>query len=98
MVQRFTKNLKSCELQFKVHSVQRIVAPVMVHANTGANPGVQCLSLRRRTGMQYFNACALFFLKFPQLKIQVKQLNMPNKYCINFLTMKATIFDTLQIC
>ncbi len=35
----------------------------MVHANTGANPGVQCLSLRRRTGMQYFNACALFFFE-----------------------------------
>jgi len=59
-----------------IHSVQRIVAPKTVLANTGARLVHVYHMILTCTGKLYFNAWALIFLKFLQLKISVKKLNM----------------------
>jgi len=89
---------ESCELSFLflVLSTQcsKDCGPYKRACEYGRMRGAQSLSMRMCTGMLFFTVCSLIFLKFPQLKIRVNQLNMLKNYCINFLTMKDTIFDT----
>ncbi len=78
---------------WQVHSVQRIVAPITVHANTCSRlraPGAQHLSMCMNNGMPvftmlkpYFNNYASIFLKFLQLKIWVNQQTCKHNFGIN---------------
>ncbi len=72
-----------------LHSVPRIVALIMMLANTGEHAYDGFFQLK-----SYFNVHALFFLIST-----VKELTQPTKHANKnlvsiFLTMKATILDT----